>query len=128
MRALRPPLAVAARSAIRNRSGSTHSAAALLGLTLLTPTHAATAAAAETCQGVPATIVGTPEGRVVGTAGDDVIVSGGAWSVKAGDGDDLVCIPPMEGDLLGNVVQVDAGAGDDTVVSEASTTTRRGPW
>ena len=67
---------------------------------------------------MPATIVGTPEGRVVGTAGDDVIVSGGAWSVKAGDGDDLVCIPPMEGDLLGNVVEVDAGAGDDTVVSE----------
>jgi Ca2+-binding RTX toxin-like protein len=55
---------------------------------------------------------------VVGTAGDDVIVSGGAWSVKSGDGDDLVCIPPMEGDLLGNVVEVDAGAGDDTVVSE----------
>ena len=96
---------------------TTLTAAALLGLTLLAPTQAATAAA-ETCQGVPATIVGTPEGRVVGTAGDDVIVSGGAWSVKAGDGDDLVCIPPMEGDLLGNVVEVDAGAGDDTVVSE----------
>jgi Ca2+-binding RTX toxin-like protein len=100
---------------------TTLTAAALLGLTLLAPTQAATATterAAETCQGVPATIVGTPEGRVVGTAGDDVIVSGGAWSVKAGDGDDLVCVPPMEGDLLGNVVQVDAGAGDDTVVSE----------
>lgn len=96
---------------------TTLTAAALLGLTLLAPTQAATAAA-ETCQGVPATIVGTPEGRVVGTAGDDVIVSGGAWSVKAGDGDDLVCIPPMEGDLLGNVVQVDAGGGDDTVISE----------
>jgi Ca2+-binding RTX toxin-like protein len=100
---------------------TTLTAAALLGLTLLAPTQAATATteqAAETCQGVPATIVGTPEGRVVGTAGDDVIVSGGAWSVKAGDGDDLVCIPPMEGELLGNVVDVDAGAGDDTVVSE----------
>jgi Ca2+-binding RTX toxin-like protein len=94
--------------------------AGLLGLALLAPASwaAPATAAAETCQGVPATIVGTPEGRVVGTAGDDVIVSGGAWSVKAGDGDDLVCIPPMEGDLLGNVVQVDAGAGDDTVVSE----------
>ena len=96
---------------------TTLTAAALLGLTLLTPTQAATAAA-ETCQGVPATIVGTPEGRVVGTAGNDVIVSGGAWSVKSGDGDNLVCIPPMEGDLLGNVVAVDAGAGDNTVVSE----------
>ena len=96
---------------------TTLTTAALLGLTLLAPTQAATAAA-ETCQGVPATVVGTPEGRVVGTAGDDVIVSGGAWSVKSGDGDDLVCIPPMEGDLLGNVVEVDAGAGDDTVVSE----------
>ena len=97
---------------------TTLTAAALLGLTLLNPIQAATAAVAETCQGVPATIVGTPEGDVVGTAGDDVIVTGGAWSVDAGAGDDLVCIPPLEGDLLGNVTEVDAGAGDDTVVSE----------
>ena len=42
---------------------TTLTAAALLGLTLLAPTQAATATterAAETCQGVPATIVGTP--------------------------------------------------------------------
>jgi Ca2+-binding RTX toxin-like protein len=109
------------------RRTTTLTTAGLLGLTLLAPaTWAAPASAAgETCQGVPATIVGTPEGRVVGTPGDDVIVSGGAWSVDAGDGDDLVCIPPMEGELLGNVVQVDAGAGDDTVVSEGD---RNNSW
>jgi Ca2+-binding RTX toxin-like protein len=111
---------------------TTLTAALLTGLALLTPASwaAPASAAGETCQGVPATIVGAPEGRVVGTAGDDVIVSGGAWSVKAGDGDDLVCIPPMEGDLLGNVVEVDAGAGDDTVVSEGehnNSWTRLGP-
>lgn len=106
------------------RRTTTLTAATMLGLAALVPTASATAAAA-TCQGVPATIVGTPEGRVVGTAGDDVIVSGGAWSVKAGDGDDLVCIPPMEGELLGNVVEVDAGAGDDTVVSEGD---RNNSW
>lgn len=74
--------------------------------------------AGETCRGQAATIVGTPEGRVVGTPGDDVIVSNAAWSVDAGDGDDLVCLSPAEGDQLGNVVEVTAGAGDDVVVSE----------
>jgi Ca2+-binding RTX toxin-like protein len=109
------------------RRTTTLTTAGLLGLALLAPTAWASpaTAAAETCQGVPATVVGTPEGHVVGTPGDDVIVSGGAWSVESGDGDDLVCIPPMEGDLLGNVVEVEAGAGDDTVVSEGD---RNNSW
>lgn len=101
----------------RLRRTATLTAAGVLGVAVLAPIAAAPAVA-ETCRGEAATIVGTPESHVVGTSGDDVIVSGGAWSVDAGAGDDLVCIPPMEGDLLGNVVEVDAGAGDDVVVSE----------
>ncbi len=69
------------------------------------------------CQGRPATIVGTPEGRIVGTPGDDVIVSYGDGSLDAGDGDDLICLRPT----LSLVQQVDAGAGDDSVVSEGET-------
>lgn len=90
--------------------------AALLGLALLGPTTGASAAE-ETCQGKTATIVGTPEGRIVGTPGDDVIVSYGDWSVDAGDGDDLICLRP----ILSLVQEVDAGAGDDSVVSEGET-------
>lgn len=89
-------------------------AAALLGLGLLVPTTGASAAD-EMCQGQVATIVGTPDGRLVGTPGDDVIVSYGDYTVDAGDGDDLVCLRPIVGGL---VVEVDAGPGDDSVVSE----------
>ncbi|PKH40690.1 hypothetical protein CXG46_11920 [Nocardioides alpinus] len=91
--------------------------AALTGLALLAPTQGASAAE-ETCQGRTATIVGTPGGRLVGTPGADVIVSYGDFTVDAGDGDDLVCLRPVVG---GNVVEVDAGAGDDSVVSEGGT-------
>jgi Ca2+-binding RTX toxin-like protein len=89
-------------------------AATLMGLALMTPSAGANAAE-ETCQGRTATIVGTPLGRVVGTPGDDVIVTYGDYSVDAGDGDDLICIRPVVGGL---VIEVDAGAGDDSVVSE----------
>ena len=74
--------------------------------------------AGETCRGEAATIVGAPEGHVVGTSGDDVIVSNVAWSVDAGAGDDLICLSPAEGEFQGNVVEVAAGPGDDVVVSE----------
>ena len=89
-------------------------AAALLGLAMLVPSTGASAAE-EMCQGVPATIVGNPGGQLVGTPGDDVIVSYGDYTVDAGAGDDLICLRPVVG---GNVVEVDAGAGDDSVVSE----------
>ncbi|HSU02477.1 MAG TPA: calcium-binding protein [Nocardioides sp.] len=92
-------------------------AAALLGLTLMAPTSGASAAE-ETCQGRTATIVGTPHGRVVGTPGDDVIVTYGDYTVDAGDGDDLICVRPVVGGL---VIEIDAGAGDDSVVSEGET-------
>lgn len=45
----------------------------------------------ETCQGKPATIV-QGEGIVEGTDGDDVIVGGQATKVRAGPGNDLVCV------------------------------------
>ena len=92
-------------------------AAALLGLALMAPTSGASAAE-ETCQGRTATIVGTPHGRIVGTPGDDVIVTYGDYTVDAGDGDDLICVRPVVGGL---VIEIDAGAGDDSVLSEGET-------
>lgn len=91
-------------------------AAALVGLALLVPTAGASAAE-EMCQGETATIVGTPDGQLVGTPGDDVIVSYGDYTVDAGDGDDLICLRPV----FALVQEVDAGAGDDSVVSEGET-------
>ena len=63
-----------------------------------------------TCDGVPATIVGTDEADVLrGTPGDDVIVAlNGADEITALGGDDLVC--------GGRGVDfIDLGFGDDTV-------------
>lgn len=91
-------------------------AATLLGLALLVPATGASAAE-EMCQGQVATIVGTPDGRLVGTPGNDVIVSYGDYTVDAGDGDDLICLRP----ILSLVQEVDAGPGDDSVVSEGET-------
>ena len=96
------------------RRTATLGATAALALALLTPTTGA-GAAEETCQGRTATIVGTPHGQVVGTPGDDVIVTYGDYTVDAGDGDDVICVRPVVGGL---VIEVDAGAGDDSVVSE----------
>lgn len=91
-------------------------AVAALALALLVPTGGA-GAAEETCQGRTATIVGTPDGRVVGTPNDDVIVTYGDVTVDAGDGDDLICVRPV---VSGLVIEIDAGAGDDSVVSEGA--------
>jgi len=87
---------------------------ALVTGALLVPPPASAAAAGETCQGQPATIVGTgPD--VSGTPGDDVIVSGTSIVVNAGAGNDLVCISGP------TFVRTDAGPGDDVV--DASVTT-----
>ena len=91
-------------------------AAAMLGLALLAPTTAATAAG-ETCQGEAATIVGTGP-AVTGTEGRDVIVTGGSTRVSALAGDDLVCVAPVG--TTSNVLVVDAGAGNDVVDTTAS--------
>jgi hypothetical protein len=63
------------------------------------------AAAADTCQGKEATIV-KPTGTVVGTDGDDVIVGGRYTVVRAGAGNDTVCV-------IGG--KVDGGTGVDSV-------------
>ena len=89
-------------------------AALVLGLSAATmtllPTATATAHAAASCHGQPATIEAS-SGNVQGTPGNDVIVlSGTVKFADAGDGDDLVCItdttkPPS----------LDTGAGADEV-------------
>lgn len=89
--------------------------AALLGLALLTPATAATAAG-ETCRGEAATIVGTGP-TVTGTEGRDVIVTASAGVVDALGGDDLICVTGPGGSS--NLLSVDAGAGDDVVDTTA---------
>ncbi|RYC10586.1 calcium-binding protein [Nocardioides zhouii] len=94
-------------------------AAGLLGLALLAPTSAVSAAA-ETCRGEAATVVGTTP-TVTGTEGRDVIVTGRATQVLALGGDDLVCVVPDGTNY--NVLSVDAGAGNDVVDTTGSSST-----
>jgi hypothetical protein len=74
---------------------------ALTGGSVTLVFSAAKAAAAETCAGLKATIVGTPGPDVLtGTPGRDVIVArGGNDVIRARGGDDIIC----------------AGAGDDRI-------------
>jgi Ca2+-binding RTX toxin-like protein len=69
---------------------------------------------APTCNGLEATM---PTGEVgqsmLGTAGDDVLVTGGATRVDTGAGDDSICVTGT-----GTVV-VNAGPGDDFVGARA---------
>ena len=81
---------------------ATLTTAGLLGLALLTPAYAASAAG-ETCRGLAATIVGTGP-SVTGTEGADVIVTGSATSVSALGGDDVICVAVI-GDTTSNVVE-----------------------
>ncbi len=78
--------------------------------------HTAAHAAAETCQGRTATVVGSP-GRMElrGTEGPDVIVTHGSASILALGGDDVICLtsPPGKKSSL----RVYAGDGDDLVVN-----------
>ena len=68
-------------------------------------------ASAEECQGQAATIVGTPDmRRLNGTAGDDVMVTGGARGVFSRGGNDTVCVTRTTRTL-------DAGRGDDLVTT-----------
>src|SRR6478735_3049895 len=66
------------------------------------------AVAAEMCQGQAATLVGSPDMSLVGTDGDDVIVTKGSRVIFALDGNDRVCVTGKSG-------QVYAGFGDDVV-------------
>ncbi|MCA2219101.1 calcium-binding protein [Jidongwangia harbinensis] len=78
---------------------------------LLTGTPAR--AAAFTCAGEPATIIGPQLGNVThGTEGDDVILTFNARDyIRAGAGNDLICSGP------GNDT-IDAHEGDDIIYSE----------
>jgi hypothetical protein len=94
--------------------------AALLGAALLVPMGTATAAD-ESCEGQAATIVGTPEGQIVGTDGADVIVTNGARRVDALGGDDLVCATRVGASPVlgpGSTTIAVLGDGSDTFVAE----------
>ena len=95
-------------------------AAAMLGLALLAPTTAATAAG-ETCRGEAATIVGDRGTQVIGTEGRDVVVTNRSSSVKTLGGDDLVCITgpdARKGTEYG--ISIDTGDGNDVVDGTAA--------
>ena len=75
------------------------------------------AVAAEICQGQAATLVGSPDMSLVGTDGDDVIVTNGSRVILALDGNDRVCVTGKSG-------QVYAGFGDDVVDTTAASSGR----
>ena len=100
-----------------DRSTTLAVTAIVTGVLLGSPTPTA-AASAETCQGRPATIVGTgPD--IQGTTGNDVIVTGASHITRADAGDDLICLTPYPHEYL----FVDAGPGDDVVDASGSSTT-----
>jgi len=72
------------------------------------------AAAAPTCHGQRATVVGQGHGALHGTAGRDVIVTNGATVISGGDGHDLICVIGAA-----NQVSIDAGDGNDVVDVQA---------
>jgi Ca2+-binding RTX toxin-like protein len=74
-------------------------------------------AVGETCNGLAATIVGTPGAKLTGTDGPDVVVTNGAAQIDAKGGNDTICttnsaVPTSNVDPS---VFVIAGAGDDFV-------------
>ena len=95
------------RSGTRPLVAAAASGVLLAAGTVLLPSAAL---AAETCHGQAATVVPDADGDLIGTPGPDVVVAHGGQRVKAGDGDDLICLVDDE-----DGVQVDAGPGDDTV-------------
>jgi Ca2+-binding RTX toxin-like protein len=95
-------------------------APALLVVALVPGLSGPSGAAAPTCQGRRATIVGHPgssSDTLRGTAGDDVIVTRGIGSVRAGAGADRICVT---GTNSSRSHYVDAGTGDDRVVVATS--------
>ncbi|MBL0746253.1 calcium-binding protein [Nocardioides baculatus] len=95
-------------------------AAAMLGLALLAPTTAASAAG-ETCRGEAATIVGERTKVITGTEGRDVVVTNGSGQVDTLGGDDLVCVTGRDGPRGTTYgVSIDTGAGNDVVDGTAA--------
>jgi predicted extracellular nuclease len=72
-----------------------------------------------TCQGLPATIIGTPGDDVlIGTNQADVIVAfGGNDTILAGNGDDVICAGYGDDTIDGGngIDSIDAGYGNDTI-------------
>jgi SpoIID/LytB domain protein len=85
----------------------------LLTVALLAATVPAAGAAATTCLGIEATIVGSSRADdLMGTPGPDVIVAGGGNDRVFGrGGDDLICAGPGNDTVLG-------GAGNDRLLGE----------
>ena len=101
------------------RRSTTLVVTALVAGALLSAPSSAASVTAQTCQGRPATIVGTgPD--IQGTPGDDVIVTGTSQFTYAVAGNDLVCISSGSPE---DVVYVEAGEGDDVVDAWGSSTT-----
>jgi Ca2+-binding RTX toxin-like protein len=76
------------------------------------PAGSGAAATTPRCQGEAATLVGAGQQVLRGTPGRDVIVTRGVFEVRAGGGDDLICVTRTAGAETGNV---HAGAGADEV-------------
>lgn len=95
--------------------GVSHVAALVLGVALIPGAGGPASAEAPSCQGRRATIVGhaDPDGTLLGTAGDDVIVTRGIGMVRAGAGADRICVTGTNS-ARGHFV--DAGTGDDRIV------------
>src|SRR4051794_38994416 len=98
--------------------GTVCAAVAVFSLAALAPPGNSEAAevaraAAPTCRGVPATLVGSPDiPALAGTSGPDVIITAGSRLVSARAGSDLVCVTGS------NSRVVVAGAGDDRVFTD----------
>jgi Ca2+-binding RTX toxin-like protein len=103
------------------RHVSLASAVAALALTAawLSPPAVAAGGSTATCDGHPATLVGTPgPDKLVGTTGDDVIVGlGGADVVRGRGGDDILCGGAGDDNLQGGAGSdvIRGGAGDDEI-------------
>jgi hypothetical protein len=86
-----------------------------LGAASLVLLPSATAQAATTCEGQPATIEAS-SGRITGTPGDDVIVARAkVVRVDAGEGDDVICVVKNIKSSAARTIDIDAGPGDDAV-------------
>lgn len=98
---------MAQRSSIGSAAVAVTLIVAMAGWVLTAPA----VAEGETCQGEPATLIGGPGTKLVGTGGDDVILTAGATQVEAADGNDRICV-------TGNTRFVHAGLGNDHVTTD----------
>lgn len=64
---------------------------------------------APTCNGQTPTIVGSPGATLLGTAGNDIVLTRGATRVDTGAGDDSICVTDR------GAIVINAGPGDDFV-------------